>query len=389
MALQQREVFLVADEEHGGTPSVGLYAPAIAATGSITIGEAANGNTVTIDDGVNPALTFEFDTGAAAAGAIVLAVGRPAIGNTITLHGVTFELTDGTGAEGDNVEIDISDNADLTADGVDILTVIKATIAGLNNAGTTGALDTDYTITLAWGTVGEAGNSTVTKVGDNITVTSMTGGLDPGDDVTPGNVGVAAVSSGGASAANLLAAINEAAALDITASHTDPASATINLTNDTPGAAGNVTITKVGAPITVTGMAGGLDAVDLYTLAESLDTLQVTANAPTVTLTTISGVKDQAGANVTIAAPTAGTKVRIHAFQFQLEEKPAGSFQRVLLKSDTVELWRFVGTDIESGLVHVCPAGQELDGGNGKSISLDLAEAKDVGYVIRYRIVDA
>jgi hypothetical protein len=298
MALQQREVFLVADEEHGGTPSVGLYAPAIAATGSITIGEAANGNTVTISDGVNPALTFEFDTGAAAAGAIVLAVGRPAIGNTITLHGVTFELTDGTGAEGDNVEIDISDNADLTADGVDILTVIKATIAGLNNAGTTGALDTTYTITLAWGTVGEAGNSTVTKVGDNITVTSMTGGLDPGDDVTPGNVGVAAVSSGGASAANLLAAINAAAALDITASHTDPASATINLTNDTPGAAGNVTITKVGAPITVTGMAGGLDTVDLYTLAA-----QIAPVAP-ATVSRLRVSKNTSGDNVLIAAPT-------------------------------------------------------------------------------------
>ena len=297
MALQQREVFLVADEEHGGTPSVGLYAPAIAATGSITIGEAANGNTVTISDGVNPALTFEFDTGAAAAGAIVLAVGRPAIGNTITLHGVTFELTDGTGADGDNVEVDISDNANLTADGVDILTVIKATIAGLNNAGTTGALDTTYTITLAWGTVGEAGNSTVTKVGDNITVTSMTGGLEPGDAVTPGNVGVAAAVAGNASAANLLAAINAAVSLGITATHTDPASATINLTNDTPGAAGNVTITKVGAPITVTGMAGGLNAVNLYTLS---------AQIGPVALATVSRLrisKNTSGDNVLIAAP--------------------------------------------------------------------------------------
>ena len=33
--------------------------------------------------------------------------------------------------------------------------------------------------------------------------------------------------------------------------------------SNTAGAAGNVTITKVGASITVTGMVGGLDAVSL------------------------------------------------------------------------------------------------------------------------------
>jgi hypothetical protein len=386
MSLQQREVIITNAEP----VPVGLDAPAVAATGTITLGEVANGNTVTIDDGVNTPTTFEFDTGVAATGSIVLAAARPAIGDTITVHGVTFELTDGTGAAGDNVEVDISTAASVTDDGVAILAAIKANIAGLNNAGTAGALDTDYTITLTWGTVGEAGNDgDVAVTGANLSATDMTGGLDAGDDVTPGNVGVVVAVAGNASAANLLAAINAAVSLDITATHTDPASATINLTNDTPGAAGNVTITKSGAPITVTGMVGGLDAVDLYTLAESLDTLQVTANPPTVTLTTISGVKDQTGANATISAPTAGTKVRIHAFQLQLEEAPAGSFQRVLIKSDTVELWRYVGTQIESGVIQVFPAGQELDGGNGKGISLDLAESKDVGYVIRYRIVDA
>ncbi len=227
---------------------------------------------------MHTAVTFEFDTGVAATGSIVLAAARPAIGNTITLHGATFELTDGAGATGDNVEVDVSGAANVTDDGVAILAAIKATIAGLNNAGTAGALDTDYTITLTWGTVGEAGNSTVTKVGANITVTSMTGGLDPGDDVTPGNVGVAAAVAGNASCANLLAAINIHATLDVTAALTDPPSATLDLVNNTAGAAGNVAITKAGAPITVTGMAGGLDAVSLYTLAAQLGAMTTAIN---------------------------------------------------------------------------------------------------------------
>lgn len=382
MSLQQREVIITND----APVPVGLEAPAVAATGTITLGQVADGNTVTIDDGVHTPIVFEFDTGAAATGSIVLAAARPAIGDTITVHGVVFELTDGTGATGDNIEVDLTGNANVTADGEDILAAIKANIAGLNNASTVGALDTDYTITLTWGTVGEAGNDAdVAVTGANLSATDMTGGLEPGDDVTPGNVGVAAAVAGNASAANLLAAINDQVTLDITATHTDPASATINLTNDTPGAAGNVTITKVGAAITVTGMAGGKDAVDLYTLYAVLDTLDVTINPPSYTLTTISGVKDSAGANALVGAPAAGYRHLIKLFQFQCEEAPAGSFQRVLLKSGTTELWRFVGKSIESGLTQSFDVGDELPCGEAEAISIDLAEAKDVGYVLRYR----
>ena len=282
MSLQQREVTIV---NEAPLPT-SLEAPAVAATGSITLGEVADGNTVTIGDGVHTAVTFEFDTGVAATGSIVLAAARPAIGDTVTLHGATFELTDGTGAAGDNVEVDISAAANVTDDGVAILAAIKATIAGLNNAGTAGALDTDYTITLTWGTVGEAGNDAdVAVTGANLSATDMTGGLDAGDDVTPGNVGVVAGVAGNASAANLLAAINIHATLDVTAALTDPPSATLDLVNNTAGAAGNVTITKVGAPITVTGMAGGLDAVDLYTLSAQLGAMTTAINDLVTALT--------------------------------------------------------------------------------------------------------
>ncbi len=376
--MQQREVVINND----APVPVGLEAPLVVAEGTITLGEVADGNTVTIGDGVHTAVTFEFDAGAAATGSIVLAAARPAIGNTITLHGATFELTDGTGATGDNVEVDISGSSDVTGDGVAILAAIKATIAGLNNAGTAGALDTDYTITLTWGTVGEAGNSTITKVGTNISVTSMTGGLEPGDAVTPGNVGVVAAVAGNASAANLLAAINIHATLDVTATLTDPPSATIELTNNQAGAVGNVTITKVGAAIAVTGMAGGLDAVDLYTIKEALDALEtVTASAPIVTLTTATGAAASSGDNTIVAAPAAGTRIVVHDLQLQLE---AATATTILIKSGSTTKRRVYCGAAGDGILLQYEAGKEFRLGAAEALILNLSGANSVGYTVRY-----
>ncbi|MBP8291769.1 MAG: hypothetical protein KAX65_03280 [Caldilineaceae bacterium] len=376
--MQQREVVINND----APVPVGLEAPLVVAEGTITLGEVADGNTVTIGDGVHTAVTFEFDAGAAATGSIVLAAARPAIGNTITLHGATFELTDGTGATGDNVEVDISGSSDVTGDGVAILAAIKATIAGLNNAGTAGALDTDYTITLMWGTVGEAGNSTITKVGTNISVTSMTGGLEPGDAVTPGNVGVVAAVAGNASAANLLAAINIHATLDVTATLTDPPSATIELTNNQAGAVGNVTITKVGAAIAVTGMAGGLDAVDLYTIKEALDALEtVTASAPIVTLTTATGAAASSGDNTIVAAPAAGTRIVVHDLQLQLE---AATATTILIKSGSTTKRRVYCGAAGDGILLQYEAGKEFRLGAAEALILNLSGANSVGYTVRY-----
>lgn len=378
MSLQQREVVITNE----APVPVGLEAPAVAATGTITLGEVADGNTVTIGDGAHAAVTFEFDTGAAATGSIVLAAARPSIGDTITVHGVTFELTDGTGATGDNVEVDISGAASVTDDGEAILAAIKATIAGLNNDDTAGALDTDYTITLTWGTVGEAGNSTITKAGANITVTSMAGGLEPGDAVTPGNVGVVAAVAGNASAANLLAAINAQVGLDITATHTDPPSATIALANDTPGAAGNVAITKSGAPVTVTGMAGGLDAVDLYTLAEALDALStVTANPPTVTMTNATGTAASSGDNTIITAPAAGNRLVIHELQVQLE---AATATTILIKSGSTTIRRLYAGSQGDGILLQPDPGKEIRLGAAEALVLNLSGANSVGYSVRY-----
>jgi hypothetical protein len=376
MSLQQREVIIT----NAVPVPVGLDAPAVAATGTITLGEVANGNTVTIDDGVNTPTTFEFDTGVAATGSIVVAAARPAAGATITIHGVVFELTEGGGATGDNIEVDISGNANVTADGEDILAAIKANIVGLNNAGTAGALDTDYTITLTWGTVGEAGNDgDVAVTGANLSATDMTGGLDAGDDVTPGNVGVAAAVAGNASAANLLAAINAAVSLGITATPTDPASATINLTNDTPGAAGNVTITKVGAPITVTGMAGGLNAVDLYTLS---------AQIGPVALATVSRLrvsKNTSGDNVLIAAPAAPDCIYYEYLKLQNNSDSPITALVKFGASDTNYDPTYMGTKGE-GYIDAPPRGfVKLPAATALIVNLDV-NGKEVIGNIRYWI---
>ncbi len=100
-------------------------------------------------------------------------------------------------------------------------------------------------------------------------------------------------------------------------------------------------------------------------------------------LTTISSSCAAAGANTGVAA-SAGNRYVLHAFQLQLEEA-AATLQRVLLKSGTTEMWRFVGKSVVDGVIKEFPPGEELIWGSGQAIVLDLAEAKSVGYVLTYR----
>lgn len=102
-------------------------------------------------------------------------------------------------------------------------------------------------------------------------------------------------------------------------------------------------------------------------------------------LTTVSSSCASAGANTGVAA-SAGNHHILHSVQLQLEAD-ATSLQRVLLKSDTTEMFRFVGIETGDGVAWEFPSGQELHWGSGKAIVLDLAEAKSVGYVLRYRTV--
>jgi len=86
--------------------------------------------------------------------------------------------------------------------------------------------------------------------------------FDDNATVTPGNVAVAFTGADSLATvrAAIIAAINTAGSLDITASPGTPGQ--ILLVNDTPGSAGNVTITETVADVgfVVSGMSGGLDA---------------------------------------------------------------------------------------------------------------------------------
>ena len=101
------------------------------------------------------------------------------------------------------------------------------------------------------------------------------------------------------------------------------------------------------------------------------------------TLTTVSSSCATAGANTGVAA-SAGNHHVLCGFQLQMEAT-ATSLQRVLLKSGTTEMWRLFGTAVGDGLTHTFEQGEELHWGSGHAIVLDLAEAKAVGYVLRYR----
>ncbi len=104
--------------------------------------------------------------------------------------------------------------------------------------------------------------------------------------------------SGAAAAPALAAAIN-ASVLRMTA---DLASATLTLTNAIPGAAGNVAITTAASPgssITVTGMAGGLDLVDLRTLQSAVDNVHIDIGSAEIN---IGDLEANIGAKADVAA---------------------------------------------------------------------------------------
>lgn len=99
----------------------------------------------------------------------------------------------------------------------------------------------------------------------------------------------------------------------------------------------------------------------------------------------ISSSCASAGANTAVAASPGNHHV-LEGFQLQMEAA-ATTLQRVLLKNGTTEMWRFVGTAIGDGVVHNFDEPDELHWATGAAIVLDLAEAKSVGYVLRYRTV--
>lgn len=133
-----------------GRDGRGIYpltqCPAVAATGTITLlADLADGESVTIGDGLNSAVTFEFDDDDnVTAGAVGVALdesGEPAANAAALLVAIIAQANLGS--------LDI-----------------------LSSAAGGGVLD------LSNGSAGLVGNVAITKTGDHITVSGMSGGLD-------------------------------------------------------------------------------------------------------------------------------------------------------------------------------------------------------------------
>lgn len=262
--------------------TAGEQDPVVGATGSITtvaVAALVDGETFTLDDGLN-AVIFEFELTAAATGSITtIAQGSLVDGETFTLddgvHTATIFEFDvaGDGVTAGNIAVDVS--TDTTADDVR-----DRIISAINSVGTLDITASDggaATVDLVNDTPGTVGNTSSSEtVGDGgFVVTNMTSGSGVAG-VTIGNV---SVDVSGDTTANdvrdtIIGVIN-GSSLQIFAS--DGGAATVDLINNRPGAGtgGNTTsaetVTDGGFVVTdMTGGAGGF-VVDAETLEFTVD----------------------------------------------------------------------------------------------------------------------
>lgn len=255
---------------------------AVKATGVVTcVAKASFVDTdfFTVGDGVNPAVIYEWDTagdnvGSGTAFKAVKATGAFTVGakaiyidgeNMIVAtspEGVvdTFEAdVAGDGVTAGSIQVNISAATDAASVGVILAAAMVANLPWL-----TVVDNLDGTITATADEPGaESNNATFTENvtdGGHIVPATLTGGLDAGG---PLDRRVQVDISGDTTAADCAARLKTAIeANQPLISVVDPTDGTLNLTNDQPGAAANITITEnVGdGGFTVSGMTGGLDA---------------------------------------------------------------------------------------------------------------------------------
>lgn len=204
---------------------------AVAASGTVDFtGQPADGETIQLNDGVNPAVTFEFDN-------------NSSVTQTATLRQVV--IGGSTAATVTNLinAINSAPTLAITASpgvGTQVLVVNDAT--------------------------GTAGNQAIVDAASNLTVTGMSGGANAGT-VSGSNILVTIGTTATDTATNLRNAINaqntagnSAVTGTIETAATNP---TVRVTSTVAhGSDGNVTLTEStsGARIAVTGMSGGTDA---------------------------------------------------------------------------------------------------------------------------------
>lgn len=204
---------------------------AIAASGTVDFtGQPADGGSIQINDGVNPAVTFEFDSNAS-------------VVESSTLRQVII--------------------------GGSTAATVTALINAINAAPTLAVTASPGTGTQALvvnDTAGTVGNQAIVDAATNLTVTGLSGGLNAGT-VSGSNIAVSIGVNATATALNLRNAINAQETALLSAVHasieTAASNPTVRVINTVAhGADGNVTITEStgGVRISPTGFSGGVDA---------------------------------------------------------------------------------------------------------------------------------
>lgn len=314
----------------GTTSKIFEFDTALAATGSIAFtGLPTDGQTVIVNDGF-VARTFEFDSATAATGSVTIAVGNAADGDKITLidaagRVVVFEFDNNAALTGD-VAVAIGADADGSADNLVAAITAHTTLAiSAVNSGS-GVVD------LTQDVVGTAGNTaiTITEVsGTDLSKVNFSGGENLAAG-TVGNVAVLLGADGAACAVNLAAAINAQTGFRMSAV---VATATVNLTNDVPGTQGNVAIIEGLSNATATGMSGGTNAgvtsgrvavsigaskaataANLRAAINALANYSISASeniVPANPVITLTNETESAAGNVTITESTSAARISV------------------------------------------------------------------------------
>lgn len=246
-------------------------AVAVHASGTIEYDTYANGNKVSVEDGIVygislPPIDFQVDHGNRPTGQIVLA-DIPAAGATITIDdgvnpALTYEFDDGGGIIPGNVEVVIAGTLALTRDSLAAAIALASSsdVSEVFVSSTPG----DGTVNLANNFHSEDGNNAITFVGANISVTGLVNGAAPGANVTPGNVLIAVTRSKAdvIDASDVMAALNTAindTDLQVTSEIDGADDEKLNLTHDV---AGDYTcpLYETGTTFVTSGIGGGSDS---------------------------------------------------------------------------------------------------------------------------------
>lgn len=248
--------------EFTGKRSVG----AVSFANDGTPGNPANEDTIVFDDDGDNETTFEFDSGASASGALEFTDGEePANPDDFDLLSLGddahFIFLDTPAGETDYTEVEIGEDADATM--VNFITAFNAldipfTAVAANPA--------DNTCTVNADAVGSESNLLWVASGDNFDVTSLTGGINAGDDITEGNIGVVIGADEDETMENFIEKFNATIAFPgWTAYPSDTPDHECSIIADQVGDEYDVTITKSGDNITVTSPTGGIDAEENLT----------------------------------------------------------------------------------------------------------------------------